>query len=227
MSPPRTAANRRITGAAAWDFQSSAHFDHITTPAPPRCRTIPPSAGLRAPNGGRIQKGCFPVIPATASSHWPSSRWIAAGEQNARLGCVCVWFPIACPRAPISRTSTGSAAAYRPIRKKVAFASCRSRRFSRLGVTAGFGPSSNVRASVRASLVKRIVRPKICDPGANAPQANTPAAAQAPAAIPIASCSTMHGFSHNSRKTPCSQSSLCGETRRFGWHAPLVAWRAA
>lgn len=52
-------------------------------------------------------------------------------------------------------------------------------------MTAGFGPSSNVSAIASGSPVRRIVAPNICDDGATAPQANTPAAAAAaPAEIP-------------------------------------------
>jgi hypothetical protein len=78
------------------------------------------------------------------------------------------------------------------MRKNVAFALYLSRSASSAGVTAGFGPSSNVSAIVDKSPVWRIVLPKSCDDGATAAHENIPAAAHTPAAtdnsgiIPIA-----------------------------------------
>ena len=47
-------------------------------------------------------------------------------------------------------------------------------------MTAGFGPSSNVRAIFREEAVRRTVGPNNSDDGATAPQAVIPAAAAAP-----------------------------------------------
>ena len=96
---------------------------------------------------------------------------------------------MACPRAAISRTSSGQARANRPITKNVACAEWRSSRSSNAGVMLGFGPSSNVSAIEPLDFVRRNVGPNNCDPGFTAPHAVAAAAAAATGTHPSAMAS--------------------------------------
>src|SRR6185437_8683282 len=104
---------------------------------------------------------------------------------------------MACPRAAISRASAGNARTCWPIRKKVARASSLSSKSRSAGVAAGFGPSSNVSATVDASPVVHTVRPNSCDRVCTAPHA--PTAAPPNTTAPAVAHGFTRAFSHASR----------------------------
>src|SRR5262249_32494509 len=135
--------------------------------------------GLRNPYGGRNHSGGPPRTSPMASAHSFNSFFIAAGLSQKRFGCVCVWLAIKCPRAAVSRTRSGHSRANLPITKNVALALYLSSRSNSWGVRDGFGPSSNVMASLRGEFVQQRVLPNSCARESTAPYATTPAEAAA------------------------------------------------
>jgi hypothetical protein len=165
---------RLISHPAGFTRQSPGMRVHITV----SIRwwfTISFSHGLRKPNGGRNQRGSTPAARRIASTHRFNSSSVFRGPHKKRLGCVSVWLPRACPLTRISLVRSGHSRTNFPTRKNVARALCFASRSRSFGVIAGFGPSSNVIASLFGAPVRQIVGPKSCARGYAAPYAVIPA----------------------------------------------------